>query len=142
MQFSGDDRIEGRSRENTIDGGLGDDTLIGGVTFGYDDGEGVEFVFRGNTVTGGAGADRFVSQGVRSFLDYGSDRIMDFSSAEGDKIDLSEIMPSITFIGTAAFTGWPGSCATWPEATPRSSWTTMATGRRISLALSSPVPSP
>ncbi|KGM30720.1 calcium-binding protein [Inquilinus limosus] len=105
---AGDDRLEGHSRENTLDGGLGADTLVGGVTYDYDDFEGVEFVNRGNTLTGGAGADRFVSEGVSTRYDYGADRITDFSHVEGDKIDLSEIASSISFIGTADFTGMAG----------------------------------
>lgn len=84
----GNDTITGGDRADTlmgfggadvIDGGAGRDVIIGGA--GRD------------RLTGGDGADRFVflsigdSEGKRGHLD----QILDFSHAEGDKIDLSAI---------------------------------------------------
>jgi Ca2+-binding RTX toxin-like protein len=56
--------------DDRIDGGAGNDVLIGGG--GHD------------TLIGGAGADHFVFA-----PGSGKDDILDFSSAEGDRIDLS-----------------------------------------------------
>jgi Ca2+-binding RTX toxin-like protein len=84
--------IIGNSGANVLSGGAGDDILAGGA--GND------------TLTGGANADRFV------FADGGGvDTITDFSTAQGDQIDLTGIDANttvagdqaFTFIGTAAF---------------------------------------
>lgn len=92
----GADQLYGFSGNDTMNGGTGDDVLIGGT--GLD------------TLRGGAGADRFVYQAG----DGGSgsiDRILDFSSAQGDKIDLRRIDPfaeagdqALGFV-SGAFTG-------------------------------------
>jgi hypothetical protein len=79
------DTITGSSGVNVIDGGGGDDTLIGGG--------------RGDTLTGGAGADTFVYLSTADSSRTQSDTIMDFSHAEGDKIDVSAIA-SFTFVGS------------------------------------------
>ena len=63
---------------DTIVGGDGDDTLSGGTS---DD-----------TMTGGGGADTFVFD-----EDSGSDTIADFSTTDGDKIDLSGFDAAITW---------------------------------------------
>jgi Ca2+-binding RTX toxin-like protein len=84
--------IIGNTSNNALSGGAGDDTLAGGA--GSD------------TLTGGTGADHFV------FADGGGvDTIADFSTADGDKIDLTGIDAdttqagdqAFTFIGTSAF---------------------------------------
>jgi Ca2+-binding RTX toxin-like protein len=84
--------ITGNTGANILNGGAGDDTLAGGA--GAD------------TLTGGANADHFV------FSDGGGvDTITDFSTAQGDVIDLTGIDANttvagdqaFTFIGTAAF---------------------------------------
>jgi len=77
--------ILGNSGNNSLSGGLGDDSLAGGA--GND------------TLSGGAGADHFI------FADGGgTDSITDFSSAEGDKIDLVGIDADTTTSGDQAFT--------------------------------------
>ncbi|WP_320110083.1 M10 family metallopeptidase C-terminal domain-containing protein [Pseudomonas sp. B21-053] len=93
-------RMTGNAGNNTFDGGLGNDTLIGGL--GKD------------TLTGGSGADTFVfntwnETGVGSLRDV----ITDFSSIEGDKINLSQFdanllnagIDGFNFIGASDFTG-------------------------------------
>jgi Ca2+-binding RTX toxin-like protein len=82
----GADRIFAKEGADLIDGGAGNDTLEGGA--GAD------------TITGGIGADRFVFRAV----DLGStDRISDFSAAEGDRIDLLAIDANANVTGNQAF---------------------------------------
>jgi Ca2+-binding RTX toxin-like protein len=87
----------GNALDNAIVGGAGGDTLTGGA--GSD------------RVRGNAGADRFVFASPADFAaDANRDLILDFSSAQGDRIDLSGIDAvgggaddAFSFIGTAAF---------------------------------------
>ena len=93
-------RMTGNAGNNLLNGGDGNDTLIGG--FGVD------------TMTGGNGADVFMystwsETGVGNLRDV----ITDFSSLQGDKIDLRMFdanlqqsgLNSFTFIGAGDFTG-------------------------------------
>jgi Ca2+-binding RTX toxin-like protein len=113
MGLGGDDLIRGSGNDNVLNGGAGNDQLRGG---GGDDtligGAGADKLW------GDAGADRFV---IASLGDLGktsstSDWINDFSSKEGDRIDLSAIdatsgtsrNDAFTFIGTGGFTGHAG----------------------------------
>jgi predicted extracellular nuclease len=99
----GGSTFTGTQAGETIKGGAGDDVLAGGL--GAD------------RVRGGAGADTFLFRSFDDMADQTRDRILDFSSAEGDTIDLSSIdadatlngTQSLTFIGDAAFTGAGGS---------------------------------
>ncbi len=68
----GDDIIDGRGGNDILTGGDGDDILIGGAGF--------------DTLTGGAGADTFKLTATDA-----ADLIADYSGAEGDKIDLSDL---------------------------------------------------
>jgi Ca2+-binding RTX toxin-like protein len=70
------DTLTGNSSANAINGGAGNDVIIGGL--GAD------------ILTGGLGADtfRFLSTG----LDATFDRVTDFSTAQGDKIDLKNLL--------------------------------------------------
>ncbi len=95
------DTIFGNAADNVLDGGSGDDRMLGG--------DGDDLIIGGggrDAMTGGAGAYTFV---FRSLADFGTgagakygDKIGDFNSAEGDRIDLSAF-GGLTFIGTAAF---------------------------------------
>ena len=93
----------GSQAADVIKGGLGDDVIAGGL--GAD------------RVRGGAGADTFLFRSFGEISDETRDRILDFSAAEGDTIDLSGIdadtgvagMQQLTFIGSAALTGAGGS---------------------------------
>ncbi len=69
--------LAGNTGNNVLNGGAGQDTLIGGI--GTD------------TLIGGVGADRFVFSALNELgTGSGRDVIFDFSSLEGDKIDLSK----------------------------------------------------
>ena len=101
------DTLTGDGFANQLRGREGDDVLTGG-----DGADRLEGGAGADRMTGGTSADVFafvkigdISLGVR-------DRILDFSHADGDKIDLSAIDLSkdpgdqqFTFIGTSAFTG-------------------------------------
>ena len=90
---SGDDSLSGLKGDDTLMGGAGNDTLDGGA--GKDE------------VAGGLGADRFV---FKPGDPASGDKIADFSHAEGDSIDLSQIDAvsgggddPFAFIGAGAF---------------------------------------
>ncbi|MDB5373857.1 MAG: hypothetical protein JWP04_2499 [Belnapia sp.] len=84
---AGQDRLHGRGNDDYISGGAGDDRLYGDA--GNDalvGGTGLDMLF------GGSGADRFIYNAVGESAPAGGiDRIIDFSHAEGDLIDLSQI---------------------------------------------------
>lgn len=92
----------GTAGRDTISGGAGADVIGGGL--GADD------------VRGGSGADRFVFRTLADIADGQRDRILDFSVADGDVIDLSRIdadadlegVQHLTFIGSQAFSGAAG----------------------------------
>ena len=74
----GNDSLDGGAGNDQVRGGQGDDLVLGGAGDDYVSGD------RGNdTVHGGAGADLF-----HSFADAGTDRILDFNLAEGDRVML------------------------------------------------------
>jgi Ca2+-binding RTX toxin-like protein len=124
----GIDTLDGGRGADTLDGGAGIDILIGGdgndILLGGDGNDGL-YGGLGNdkltggtgydSLTGGAGADTFIflsaDLAFTSVAGNNFDIIHDFSSAEGDRIDLSAIDANInlakdqafTFIGTAAF---------------------------------------
>ncbi len=80
----GDDSCDGGSGNDTMRGGQGADSLSGGGGSDFVSGD------RGDdTMTGGAGADIF-----HSSSDAGIDRVLDFSVAEGDRVQLD---PGTTF---------------------------------------------
>jgi Ca2+-binding RTX toxin-like protein len=74
----GNDTNDGGSGDDIIRGGQGDDVLFGGTGNDWISGD------RGNdTLTGGTGADTF-----NTFGDAGTDRVLDFSRADGDRVRL------------------------------------------------------
>jgi serralysin len=80
----GDDTCEGGAGNDTIRGGQGFDTLAGGAGADFVSGD------RGDdTMVGGTGADIF-----HSSSDAGIDRVLDFSVAQGDRVQLD---PGTTF---------------------------------------------
>jgi serralysin len=96
------DHLTGNNGANALSGGGGNDILTGG---------------RGpDVLTGGAGADTFVFSNAHDSTPGHMDRITDFSHAEGDHIDLSQIdadgaaagKQAFTYIGGAAFTDVAG----------------------------------
>jgi len=103
--LGGNDRLEGNGGNDTLLGGDGADILRGGS--GLD------------TMTGGAGGDRFLfdEAELAGLTSATCDRIVDFSSADKDRIGLTDIDAdtatadideAFTFIGTAAFSGTAG----------------------------------
>jgi Ca2+-binding RTX toxin-like protein len=123
---NGDDVLTGGFRSDVLTGGSGNDTIVafgdvlngGGGADVLDGGDGDDTLTGGRSVfavpsvvTGGAGADHFILVALgNSGNPEGPEGqvITDFSSAEGDKIDLSHITSSVSFIGTDAFTGVAG----------------------------------
>lgn len=89
--------ITGNSGNNDLKGGSENDTLIGGAGNDTINGE-----VANDRLSGGFGADQFsYNSGVAfSGADFGSDRIIDFVSAEGDKIVLGK-----TTFGLASIVG-------------------------------------
>lgn len=91
--FEGPDDIQGRAGADTIHGRGGDDVIRGGrggdVLFG-DDGDDWLAGGRGDdTLSGGRGADTFsAAEGA------GLDLVLDFSAAEGDRVELE---PGLVF---------------------------------------------
>ncbi|WP_315974964.1 immunoglobulin-like domain-containing protein, partial [Pseudomonas sp. 5P_5.1_Bac1] len=88
----GNDILFGQGGNDYLDGGKGNDILLGGT--GNDTllgGEGNDILFGGqgnDTMTGGSGADTFVWKAG----DIGNDIIKDFKAAEGDRLDLSDLL--------------------------------------------------
>ncbi|WP_236175841.1 retention module-containing protein [Pseudomonas pseudonitroreducens] len=71
----GNDFLFGENGNDILIGGTGDDQLTGG---------------KGNDIlTGGAGADTFIWRAG----DIGNDTITDFKAGEGDRIDISDLLP-------------------------------------------------
>ncbi len=89
----GGDLVYGNLGDDTLDGGNGNDTIRGGQqNDSLSGGAGNDFVSgdRGDdTMTGGTGADIF-----HSSSDAGIDRVLDFSVAQGDRVQLD---PGTTF---------------------------------------------
>ncbi len=100
----GNDTLFGDAGADILRGGNGDDILVGGA--GADQ------------LQGGVGADtfRFLSTADLGLTGATSDRVLDFSSVQGDRIDLTAIdansalagNQAFSFIGGAAFTGVAG----------------------------------
>jgi Ca2+-binding RTX toxin-like protein len=118
------DTLAGNFANNHLSGGAGDDTLIGGTGHNtLDSGSGNDLLIAGpgaNDLSGGTGADTFVFKFLANTAQNSQaapeNSILDFSSTEGDHIDLSAIdanvnMPkdqAFTYIGSAAFTHTAG----------------------------------
>ncbi len=97
---TGANYIGGNDAANTLNGAAGNDILRGnGGADSLVGGAGSDML------TGGAGADRFVFASIaESTVDVkGRDQILDFSHAEGDRIDLSKIDANSSDAGEGAF---------------------------------------
>lgn len=93
---AGNDRLTGGGGNDKLFGGAGKDVLIGGAgNDRLDGGAGAD------TLTGGKGADTFV---FASAKEAKGDSITDFSSKQGDIIDLSGIDADTSVAGDQAFT--------------------------------------
>ena len=88
---AGDDILNGLGGNDVLNGRAGNDQLDGGA--GAD------------ILAGGAGADRFIykTQADSPFAPGSRDQIMDFSHADGDKLDLSAIDANLVASGHLPF---------------------------------------
>lgn len=84
---TGNDTLIGRGGNDSLVGAEGDDVIDGGD--GNDDITGSE---GRDVLTGGAGADYFVYDNSALLYDSVPDRILDFNTAEGDKLDLRDML--------------------------------------------------
>ena len=78
--------ITGNTGDNYISAGAGNDTILAG--------DGDDWIIGGagsDTLTGGAGGDTFVFGSADIGIKVETDRILDFSTSQGDVIDLSGI---------------------------------------------------
>lgn len=106
----GDDLIKGNRGRDDLSGGDGVDTLVGGrgkdtLSGGAD----ADILVGGkgkDVLTGGADADVFVFKGFRDSggKAKGRDKILDFSTDDGDQIDLTGF-GGLDFIGGSKFSG-------------------------------------
>jgi hypothetical protein len=85
----GDDTLKGNAGADHIDGGAGNDLIIGGAG--------------GDTLTGGAGADLFSYRAIGDSPNSAPDQIMDFSHADGDRLDLSSMDANGRIAGNQQF---------------------------------------
>lgn len=98
----GADTIKAKDGSDVILAGGGDDVVNGGAGADY-----IDAGLGHDQLRGGAGADLFDFNGLAdSALGVAfCDLIRDFRSADGDRIDLSDIPGDLIFIGGAGFTG-------------------------------------
>ena len=91
---SGDDYIDGKSGADTLSGHNGNDIIYGGSSNDVLSGGNGDDILNGGSgadiIFGNAGADTFVFTFDSAFT--GSDVIRDFSAAEGDKFDLTDVL--------------------------------------------------
>ncbi|WP_141653055.1 M10 family metallopeptidase C-terminal domain-containing protein [Phenylobacterium immobile] len=84
---TGNDIVYGNMGDDSLEGGVGADTIRGGqhddVLFGGDGNDWLAGDRGADTITGGEGADTFYF-----FTAAATDRVVDFNSAEGDRVQL------------------------------------------------------
>lgn len=87
----GNDRLEGRAGNDELNGGDGNDYLLGGLNK--------------DLLTGGAGADKFAFSSVwdSNSGSFYHDEVLDFNSAQNDKLDLSLIDANPVIASDQAF---------------------------------------
>jgi Ca2+-binding RTX toxin-like protein len=98
----GNDRLLGNGGKDILNGGVGGDLLTGGLN--------------GDRLTGGVGGDRFIYLLKTDSVPSDPDTVLDFKSAEGDRIDLAGVDAiqatspnnAFTFIGSQVFHGKAG----------------------------------
>lgn len=97
--LGGDDYLYGRAGNDLLLGGDGSDKLYG------EDGNDQLVGGRGSDrLEGGAGADTYVFESVQDSTFVARDKIIGFSGAGGDRIDLTGIDANIDMVGRQAFT--------------------------------------
>jgi Ca2+-binding RTX toxin-like protein len=120
----GNDRVYGNAGNDTVNGDLGEDSVFGGggndTVYGGNGDDilnghaGDDLIVGGpgnDLLTGGLGADRFlINPGHLGGGLAATDRIRDFSHAQGDVIDLHNLDARSTHAGNQAFS-WIGNAA-------------------------------
>ena len=103
---AGNDRLLGGAGDDRLLGGAGNDRLLGGTGADWLDGGAGK-----DRLTGGAGADRFVWSNLGDSSPSSSDTVLDFSHAEGDKLDLSAF--HVNYTGNTALPGHGEAAVDW-----------------------------
>jgi large repetitive protein len=95
----GDDILMGTDADDTLIGGDGDDRLYGNAGDDrLEGGDGLDILVGGpgdDLLIGGAGADTFVWRAEDIGLTPATDVIQDFSRAEGDALDLADLLAGV-----------------------------------------------
>ncbi|NKE46122.1 endonuclease [Roseomonas frigidaquae] len=106
---TGDDTLQGEADNDSLVGGDGDDLLVGGAgtdrLFGQAGNDTLVAGEGADVMWGGAGADIFVFGAFTDSPREAASRILDFSSAEGDRISFEGFAEDFVFVGTGAFAG-------------------------------------
>jgi Ca2+-binding RTX toxin-like protein len=93
--------VNGGGANDQLLGGDGNDTLFGnGGVDSLDGGDGNDVLYGqagADTLTGGLGSDTFSFQAASAFS--GTDKITDFSTAQGDKLDIADVLTGFGFNG-------------------------------------------
>ncbi len=103
MGNGGDDVLNGDAGNDLLDGGAGNDIINAG-------GSSLD-AFETDFLRGGLGADRFVFDNPYASPAFGGDQIQDFSTLEGDKIDIRGVLApgaAVTFTTGFVLTGVAG----------------------------------
>jgi Ca2+-binding RTX toxin-like protein len=97
-----DNRMTGGSGRDNLAGAGGNDTLSGGANDDFLSGETGNDVLNGglgaDELSGGAGADIFVFDNAAR-----QDLVHDFSRAEGDKVNVADLLDSVGYAGSDPF---------------------------------------
>src|SRR6185295_17393591 len=89
------DNLDGRDGNDTLRGGAGNDFLTGGAGDDSLTGGG-----GGDELSGGLGADHFVFDVAAT---TSQDLLNDFTRAQGDRIDVSQLLQSVHYAGSDPF---------------------------------------
>lgn len=97
-----DNHMTGGTGSDVFSGGAGADFINGGAGGDFISGDGGDDILNGGAgpdeLTGGSGADRFV------FADPDQqDMVHDFARAEGDKVDVSQLLAHVGYTGSDPF---------------------------------------
>jgi hypothetical protein len=108
---TGDDLLVGEMGDDSLVGGTGNDVLLGGAgddrLFGQAGNDTLAGGQGADVIWGGAGADVFLFGDFSDSPREAASRILDFSSAEGDRISLGGFADDfdVVFVGSDAFAG-------------------------------------
>lgn len=103
------DSLDPLGSPSTLIGGSGDDTLISqgqDILSGGDDSDNLESGAFSNTLTGGAGADRFSYGDLVNLDSIVADTITDFNVSAGDVLDVSRLLDRVGAPTDPFAAGW------------------------------------